>query len=177
MIAIVCRRATVAARVNVLVRVVGRDRRVMVNVSRAVVNVIVNRLSVSIAVRVNAIVRAVGRERRVMANVCRAAVIAIVNRPIASIAVRVNAVVRAVGSALPSSPMAEETRPVPARVESLPVKQAKCVMLFNGGVILDDGRKITIGETLDFAGKTETLAFACAVCGVIGFESGKRERF
>ena len=59
----------------------------------------------------------------------------------------------------------------------VPMKQVKMVMLFNGGVILDDGRKIAIGETFNFEEKTETLACACAACGVIGFESGKRVRF
>ena len=75
-------------------------------------------------------------------------------------------------------PLREEAVPV-EKVESVPkkTKGAKVVMLFNGGVILDDSRKVTIGETIDFDGKTETLACACAVCGVIGFESGKRERF
>jgi len=61
------------------------------------------------------------------------------------------------------------------RVESK--KEVKIVMLHQRGVVLDDGRKIAIGETLDYGGAEETLAVACAICGVIVFESGKRIRF
>ena len=58
-----------------------------------------------------------------------------------------------------------------------PSKVVKVVMLYQNGVLLDDGRKITIGEAFSYEGETETLACACAVCGVIAFESGKRIRF
>jgi len=51
------------------------------------------------------------------------------------------------------------------------------VMLFERGVLGDDGIKVTIGEKMDFEGKAETLAVACPVCGVVVFESGKRVRF
>jgi len=67
-----------------------------------------------------------------------------------------------------------------AVVTALPqvaVKSKKIVMLFNGGLMCDDGSKIAIGETVDYEDKTETLLCACAVCGVIGFASGKRIRF
>ena len=78
----------------------------------------------------------------------------------------------------PAAPLAtRKEEPVPVRPEPLPAKRAKLVMLFNGGVILDDGSKIKIGEKIDYDGKTETLADACAICGVIVFESGKRIRF
>jgi hypothetical protein len=71
-----------------------------------------------------------------------------------------------------------ETPPLPAPVTpAIPVERVKFSMLFNGGIILDDGRKIAIGETMGYAGETETLAAACAVCGIIIFESGKRIRF
>jgi len=71
-----------------------------------------------------------------------------------------------------------ETPPLPAPVApAIPVERVKFSMLFNGGIILDDGRKIAIGETMGYAGETETLAAACAVCGIIIFESGKRIRF
>ena len=77
-----------------------------------------------------------------------------------------------------SSPVAKvESIPAPTRVEPVVVKRLKMVMLFNGGVIFDDGSRVTSGEAFDYEGKTETLAFACAVCGVVGFESGKRLRF
>ena len=56
-------------------------------------------------------------------------------------------------------------------------REIKIVMLYQKGVVLDDSRKISIGETLEYEGETETLAVACAVCGVIVFESGKRIRF
>jgi hypothetical protein len=56
-------------------------------------------------------------------------------------------------------------------------KETKIVMLYQKGVMLNDGSKIAIGETLDIDGTTETLSCACPVCGVIGFESGKRIKF
>jgi hypothetical protein len=56
-------------------------------------------------------------------------------------------------------------------------RENKIVMLYQRGVMLDDGRKVEIGETLEIEGETETLAVACAICGVIVFESGKRIRF
>jgi hypothetical protein len=61
------------------------------------------------------------------------------------------------------------------RIESK--REVKIVMLYQKGVLLDDGRKIAIGETFDYAGETETLVVACAACGVIVFESGKRIKF
>jgi len=70
--------------------------------------------------------------------------------------------------------------PVEERVESRrvePKKEVKIVMLYKEGVMLNDGRKISYGETFEFEGKTETLLVACPVCGVIVFESGKRIKF
>ena len=55
--------------------------------------------------------------------------------------------------------------------------ESKIVMLFEKGVMLYDGRKIFIGETLFHEGEIETLSVACATCGVICFESGKRVKF
>jgi len=56
-------------------------------------------------------------------------------------------------------------------------KAVKIVMLYKEGVMLNDGRKISYGETLEIEGNTETLSLACPVCGVIVFESGKRIKF
>jgi hypothetical protein len=56
-------------------------------------------------------------------------------------------------------------------------REVKIVMLYQKGVMLNDGRKVTIGEAFDIDGETETLCVACPVCGVIGFESGKRIKF
>jgi hypothetical protein len=56
-------------------------------------------------------------------------------------------------------------------------KRVKIVMLFKNGVLLDDGRRILVGETFDYEGVKETLACACPSCGVIGFESGRRFKF
>ena len=56
-------------------------------------------------------------------------------------------------------------------------REVKIVMLYQKGVVLDDSRKISIGEAFEFEGKAETLVVACAVCGVIVFESGKRIHF
>jgi hypothetical protein len=50
----------------------------------------------------------------------------------------------------------------------------KVVMLYERGVILDDGRKVEVGETFTFGGRSETLSVACPACGVIVFLSGKR---
>jgi hypothetical protein len=58
-----------------------------------------------------------------------------------------------------------------------PKKELKIVMLYQKGVMLNDGSKVTIGETLDIDGSTEVLSVACPTCGVIGFESGKRLKF
>ena len=91
------------------------------------------------------------------------------SRSTASLAVRP---APASGEVLPAA-----TIPAPVRVEPAVTKQLKMVMLFNGGVIFDDGSRVTSGEKIDYEGQTETLAFACAVCGVVGFESGKRVRF
>jgi len=56
-------------------------------------------------------------------------------------------------------------------------KSVKIVMLYQKGVMLDDGRKIAVGEAFEIDGTEETLSVACAICGVVGFESGKRLRF
>ena len=56
-------------------------------------------------------------------------------------------------------------------------REVRVVMLYQKGVMLNDGRKITIGEAFDVDGKSETLSVACPQCGVIGFESGKRVQF
>ena len=62
--------------VNVIVLAVGRDRRAMVNASRAAVIAIVKMTPIaSIVARVNAIVLAVGRDHRVTANALRVVVI------------------------------------------------------------------------------------------------------
>ena len=53
----------------------------------------------------------------------------------------------------------------------------RIVMLYEKGVMLDDGRKISLGETVLYEGALETLSVACATCGVIFFESGKRFKF
>jgi adenosyl cobinamide kinase/adenosyl cobinamide phosphate guanylyltransferase len=65
---------------------------------------------------------------------------------------------------------------VPA-VLPVPVKPKKIVMLFMKGVMFDDGTKIMVGETFDYEGVSETLSVSCPVCGVVGFESGKRMKF
>ena len=54
---------------------------------------------------------------------------------------------------------------------------SRLVMLYEKGVMLDDGRKVSIGETVFYEGEMETLSVACATCGVICFESGKRLKF
>ena len=82
-------------------------------------------------------------------------------------------------SGIPSAPFRGdnlESLPAPVRIEPAP-ERVRFSMLFNGGVLLHDGRKITIGETFTFEGETEALAVACAICGIIGFESGRRIRF
>jgi hypothetical protein len=106
--------------------------------------------------------------------------------------VTVEATVGRVREALPSRPTVpprsavsrvsnEEFPPVPAAQPKpvLPevVKSKRIVMLFEKGVMLEDGTKIRVGETFTFEGSSETLACACAICGVVGFESGKRMRF
>lgn len=55
--------------------------------------------------------------------------------------------------------------------------ETKIVMLYEGGLMLDDGRKIAIGDTFDFEGASETLGCVNVDCGIVGFESGKRVRF
>ena len=62
-------------------------------------------------------------------------------------------------------------------VVKVELKSKKVVMLYQKGVMLDDGSKITIGDAFAYDGNTETLSCACPVCGVIAFESGKRIRF
>ena len=57
------------------------------------------------------------------------------------------------------------------------LRSMKVVMLYQKGVMLDDGRKVSVGESFVYEGETETLSVACAVCGVMAFESGKRVRF
>lgn len=79
------------------------------------------------------------------------------------------------------SPAAESamsiTVPEPMPIAE-PVKPSvKIVMLFERGVMLDDGTKIEIGETLTYEGQEETLACVSVECGIAGFESGKRVRF
>ena len=66
---------------------------------------------------------------------------------------------------------------VPVVTKTAPALSKKVVMLYQNGVILNDGSKITIGEAFTYEGASETLACACAICGVIVFESGKRVRF
>ena len=74
------------------------------------------------------------------------------------------------GSARTAGPI-EEVRAEVVRRESN--KEVRIVMLHQKGVVLNDSRKIAIGEALEYEGTQETLAIACAVCGVIVFESGK----
>lgn len=50
-------------------------------------------------------------------------------------------------------------------------------MLFAKGVMLNDGRKIAVGDTFDYEGAPETLACVNVDCGIVGFESGKKVRF
>ena len=83
----------------------------------------------------------------------------------------VSAVSRPPMTAKPPKPAASVPAVVPI------VKGRKVVMLYQNGVMLDDGKKITLGETFAYEGAPETLACACAICGVIAFESGKRIRF
>jgi hypothetical protein len=56
-------------------------------------------------------------------------------------------------------------------------KGLKIVMIFEKGVMLDDGSKKTIGEVFMYEGVSETLACVNVDCGIVGFESGKLVRF
>ena len=69
------------------------------------------------------------------------------------------------------------TQSVPAAPKVESKRVLKIVMLYQEGVMLDDGKKIAIGETFEVDGSPETLSCACPVCGVIVFKSGKRIRF
>jgi zona occludens toxin (predicted ATPase) len=73
-------------------------------------------------------------------------------------------------------PGVSQELPAPV-VKPEPLRSKTIVMLFVKGVMLDDGSKYKVGETFDYDGSSETLAMACAVCGVVIFESGKRKRF
>jgi hypothetical protein len=53
----------------------------------------------------------------------------------------------------------------------------KIVMLFEGGVMLDDGRKIAVADVFEYEGRTETLLDVNVGAGIVVFESGRKVRF
>lgn len=57
------------------------------------------------------------------------------------------------------------------------VKEKKIVMLYQEGVMCDDGSKVSVGEAFDYEGKKETIACVNAARGIVGFQSGKKVRF
>jgi hypothetical protein len=56
-------------------------------------------------------------------------------------------------------------------------KSVKIVILFEEGVVLDDGQKISVGETFLYENAKETLVCVSVECGIVGFRSGKKVRF
>jgi hypothetical protein len=58
-----------------------------------------------------------------------------------------------------------------------PEPVSEIVMLFPNGVLLSNGKKYKIGETLTIEGKEETLKCVNVSCGIVGFVSGKTVTF
>jgi hypothetical protein len=58
-----------------------------------------------------------------------------------------------------------------------PEPVSEIVMLFPNGILLSNGKKYKIGETLTIEGKEETLKCVNVRCGIVGFVSGKTVTF
>jgi membrane-associated HD superfamily phosphohydrolase len=63
------------------------------------------------------------------------------------------------------------------QVESVKIEEQKIVMVYSDGILLSNGKKYKIGETLTIEGKEETLKCVNVSCGIVGFVSGKTVTF
>lgn len=71
------------------------------------------------------------------------------------------------------------TEPVPPAVDVLVTEtdEVQVVMLYEKGVMLNDGRKISVGDSFRYQTQEETLCSVCVECGLVMFLSGKRVYF